>query len=153
MTDNSPRKQVAKPKRIGPKPVFAAGVLTFAIFLGALGFQVASGKDPALGHGKQKPKIVHHSVKRVVVTKIYDAPVYTDPSASGYGGYSSGSGGSSGYSSGSGSGYSGGSSGYSSGSSGYSGGSSGSSGSSYSAPSYSAPAPSYSAPSVSTKTS
>ena len=128
-----------KKKRLGPGPVFAAGGATFLTILVLVGYQVAQGKDPALGHGwqKQKPKVVHRTVKRVVVTKVYDpAPTYD---SSGYSSGSSGSGYSNGGYSGSGS-----SGGYSSG--GYSGG--GSSGG-YSAP---APAPAP-APSVSSGSS
>ena len=115
----------ARKKRLGPKPVFAVGLVTFVAFLSLLGWQVAAGKDPALGHGfhKRNAPVVHRHVRHVVVTKVYDTPTTTYD-----GGYSSG-------------GYSGG--GYSSGSSS----SSGSSGSSYSpAPTYSAPAPTYTPP-------
>ena len=132
-------RPVAKPrrKRLQPGPVFVTGAVTFALVLGLLGWQVAVGKDPSLGHGKQKAKVVHRTIHRTVITKVHDAPetiyVPAEPSYSD-GGYSGGGG----YSSG---GYSGG---------GYSGGSSGSSSSgssSYSAPTYSAPT--YSAPPVS----
>ena len=128
-------------KRIQPAPVFAIGATTFVLVLGLLGWQVAIGKDPSLGHGKQKPKIVHRRIHRTVVTKVYDKPkVIYVPADSAYsdGGYSGGSsngGGYSGYSSGYSGGYGGASSSSSSGSS------------SYSAPSYSAP--SYSPPPVS----
>lgn len=81
-----PRAAPARPKRIGPKPVFAAGVVTFVAFTSLLGFQVAVGKDPSLGHGRQKPKVVHHKVKKIIITRVYDAPI---PDS--YGGYSSGS--------------------------------------------------------------
>ena len=134
-TTGPQRKRPASRKRIGPKPVFAVGIVTFVAFLLVLGMQVAAGKDPSLGHGKQKTKVVHRKVKRIVVMKVYDAPVVSDSG----GGYSS-----NGYSSG---GYS------NSGSSGtYSGGSSSNSGSSSS---YTAPAPTYSppAPTVSTGSS
>jgi uncharacterized membrane protein YgcG len=119
-------------KKIQPAPVFATGFVTFSLVLTLLSWQVASGMDPSLGHGKQKPKIVHRSIHRVVVKKVYDAPevVYQQAPDSG----SSAGGGSS-------SGYSGGGS-----SSSYSGG--GSSGGS-SGVSPSAPAPTYSAPSYS----
>ena len=127
MTEQGPRHTPpVRPKRIGPRPVFAVGVVTFVAFTSLLGFQVAAGKDPSLGHGRQKPKVVHHKVKKIIITKVYDAPI---PDS--YGGYSSS------YSS------SGGSS--SSNSYGGSGG-----GSSYSAP---APAPTYSAPTVSSGSS
>ena len=120
----------ARKKRLGPKPVFAVGLVTFVAFLSLLGWQVAAGKDPALGHGfaKSKAPVVHRHVRHVVVTKVYDAPTTSYD-----GGYSSG-----GYSSG----------GYSSGGSSSSGSSSSSSGGgSYSpAPTYSAPAPSYTPP-------
>ncbi|MEI7559899.1 MAG: hypothetical protein WCJ63_04835 [Actinomycetes bacterium] len=132
-TTGTQRKRPTPRKRIGPKPVFAVGVVTFVAFILVLGMQVAAGKDPSLGHGKQKTKVVHRKVKRIVITKVYDAPTVSD--SGGAGGYSS-----NGYSSG---GYS------NSGSSGtYSGGSSGGSSSS----SYTAPAPAYSppAPTVST---
>lgn len=134
-TTEPQRKRPAPRKRIGPKPVFAVGVVTFVAFILVLGMQVAAGKDPSLGHGKQKTKVVHRKVKRIVITKVYDAPVVSDSG----GAYAS-----NGYSSG---GYS------NSGSSGtYSGGSSGGSSSSSS---YTAPAPAYSppAPTVSTGSS
>lgn len=101
--------------RVGPKSVIAVGTVTFVAFLSLLGWQVAVGKDPALGHGKQKRKVVHRRVKHYVIKKIEVQPTYNDTNSSGYsdGGYSSG-----GYSDG----------GYSSGGS-----------SSYSAPTYSAP--------------
>ena len=136
-TTGPQRKRPAPRKRIGPKPVFAVGIVTFVAFLLVLGMQVAAGKDPSLGHGKQKTKVVHRKVKRIVITKVYDPPVVSD--TGGDGGYSS-----DGYSSG---GYS------NSGSSGtYSGGSSSNSGSSST---YTAPAPTYSppAPTVSTGSS
>jgi len=135
------RAAAPKPRRkkIRPAPVFATGFVTFSLVLTLLSWQVASGMDPSLGHGKQKPKIVHRSITRVVVKKVYDAPeiVYQQAPASGY---SDGGGSSSGYSGG----YSGGSS-----SSGYSGGGSSSASSGSSGGSYSAPAPTYSAPSYS----
>ncbi|MCX6394374.1 MAG: hypothetical protein NTY57_05925 [Solirubrobacterales bacterium] len=123
-----PRQVPARPKRIGPKPVFAAGVVTFVTFTSLLGFQVAAGKDPSLGHGWQKRKVVHHKVKKIIVTRVYDAPV---PDS--YGGYSSDYS-SSGSSSSNSYGGSGGSSSYSS-----------------PAPTYSAPT--YSAPTVSSGSS
>jgi uncharacterized membrane protein YgcG len=94
-------------KKIQPAPVFATGFVTFSLVLALLGWQVASGMDPSLGHGKQKPKIVHRSITRVVVKKVYDAPeiVYQQAPSSGS---SSGGGSSSSYSSGYSSGYSGG---------------------------------------------
>jgi len=127
-------------KKIQPAPVFATGFVTFSLVLTLLGWQVASGMDPSLGHGKQKPKIVHRSITRVVVKKVYDAPeiVYQQAPSSGS---SSGGGSSSSYSSGYSSGYSGGGSSSSS--------SSGSSGGSYSAPAPAVSAPSYSPPPVS----
>ena len=135
MTDAA-KTQRPKPrrKRLRPAPVFAAGAVTFALALTLLGWQVAVGKDPSLGHGKQKPKVVHRVVTRVVVRKVYDKPetIYVPASGTG-GGYSSG-----GYSGG---GYSGG--GYSDG--GYSGGSSGTS----TASPTPAPAPVYSPPAYS----
>lgn len=107
--------------KVGPKSVVAVGMVTFVAFLSLLGWQVAAGKDPALGHGKQKRKVVHRKVKHYVIKRIEVQPTYDQSYSDG--GYSSG-----GYSDG----------GYSSG--GYSSGGS----SSYSAPSYSAP--SYSPP-------
>lgn len=120
MTDQ-PRQQTPRPAKrkrkgkVGPKSVIAVGMVTFVAFLSLLGWQVAIGKDPALGHGKQKRKVVHRKVKHYVIKRVEVQPTYDDYSSGGYsdGGYSSG-----GYSSG----------GYSSGGS-----------SSYSAPSYSAP--------------
>lgn len=102
--------------RVGPKSVIAAGLVTFVAFLSLLGWQVAAGQDPALGHGKQKRKVVHRKVKHYVIKRVEVQPTYDESYSSG--GYSDG-----GYSNG----------GYSSG--GYSSGGS----SSYSAPSYSAP--------------
>ena len=124
-------------KRIQPAPVIAVGATTFALVLGLLGWQVAIGKDPSLGHGKQKPKIVHRRIHRTIVTRVYDKPkvVYV-PADSAYSSGSNSSGASDG------GGYSGYSSGYGGGSS-----SSSSGSSSYSAPTYSAP--SYSPPAVS----
>ncbi len=125
MTD----RQRAKRKRqgkVGPKSVIAVGLVTFVAFLSLLGLQVAAGKDPALGHGKQKRKVVHRTVKHYVIRRIEVQPTVDNT-------YSGGSDSSGGYSSG----------GYSSG--GYSSGGS----SSYSAPSYSAPSYSPPAPSVS----
>lgn len=141
MTDGgSTPKPKPRRKRLRPGPVFATGAVTFTLALGLLSWQVAVGKDPSLGHGKQKPKVVHRVVTRVVVRKVYDKPetVYVQAAPSG-GGYSGG-----GYSGGgySGGGYSGG--GYSGG--GYSGG--GSSGSASPAPAP-APAPVYTPPPVS----
>ena len=123
-------------KKIQPTPVFATGLVTFAFVLTLLGWQVAEGMDPSLGHGKQKPKIVHRSIHRVVVKKVYDPPetIYRQAPDSDY---SDGGGASSGYSDGYSGGYSDG--GYSGGSSSESSGGSG----------YSAPAPTYSAPSYS----
>ncbi len=129
MTDRqrAANKKAAKARKrkgsLGPRSVVAIGVVTFVVFLSLLGWQVAAGKDPALGHGKQKRKVVHRKVKHYVIKKIEVQPSYDDSYSDG--GYSSG-----GYSDG----------GYSSG--GYGGSSSGSS--SYSAPTYSAP--SYSPP-------
>lgn len=137
-TVRSPKGPMTEPaarptrKRLRPAPVFAAGTATFLAVLVLLGYQVAHGRDPALGHGfqKQKPKVVHRTVKRVIVTKVYDPePAYDGYSGSSGDGYSGG-------------GYSGG--GYSGG--GYSG---GGSSSGYSAP---APAPAP-APSVSSSSS
>jgi uncharacterized membrane protein YgcG len=144
MTDPTNRDQrlktAARPsrKRIQPAPVIAVGAASFTLALGLLGWQVAIGKDPSLGHGKQKPKIVHRQINRTIITKVYDKPkviyVPADPAPSG-GGYSSGSSVGSGYSA------------YSGGSSSSSGSSSSGGSPSYSAPS--APAPSYSPPPVS----
>ncbi len=128
-----PSRPAPKPRRrrLRPGPVFATGAATFVIALGLLGWQVAIGQDPSLGHGKQKPKVVNRTVHRTVIHRVYDAPkvVYVDPAPSSSAGYSGGGGG----------GYSGG--GYSGG--GYSGG--GSSGGGSSSPA-AAPAPSYTPP-------
>ena len=132
MTDrqqaNSGKARAAQKRKgkVGPKSVIAVGMVTFVAFLSLLGWQVAAGKDPALGHGKQKRKVVHRQVKHYVIKRIEVQPAID----SGYsdGGYSSG-----GYSSGGSS-----SSGYSSGGS-----------SSYSAPTYSAPTYTPPAPAVS----
>jgi len=132
----SPTPPAAQRKRIGPKPVFLTGFVTFLAVLVLIGYQVAQGKDPSLGHGPQNksPKVVHRVIKRTVITKVYDpAPTYSSGYSSGYSGGSTGSS------------YSGGGS-----SGGYSAPSS--SAPSYSAPSYSAPAPAP-APSVSTSSS
>ena len=125
MTDRQRAKRKTQGK-VGPKSVIAVGLVTFVAFLSLLGLQVAAGKDPALGHGKQKRKVVHRTVKHYVIRRIEVQPTVDNS-------YSGGSDSSGGYSSG---GYSSG--GYSSG--GYSSGGS----SSYSAPSYSPPAPSVS---------
>ena len=122
MTDRQRAKRKRRGK-VGPKSVIAAGLVTFVAFMGLLGMQVAAGKDPALGHGKQKRKVVHRTVKHYVIRRIEVQPTvdntYAGGSSNSSGGYSSG-------------------------------GSSSGSSSSYSAPSYSAPSYSAPAPSVST---
>lgn len=96
MTDRPPRP---RRKRLRPGPVIATGLATFVLALGLLGWQVAIGQDPSLGHGKQKPKVVHRTIERTVIRKVYDEPtvVYVDPQpaygdsyGTGGGGYSSG---------------------------------------------------------------
>lgn len=125
-----PKPVRAPRRRLRPGPVVAVGLATFTISLSLLGWQVAVGRDPSLGHGKQKPKVVHRKIERTVVHRVYDPPevIYVAPESTYDGGDSQG-----GYSSGgsSGGGYSGG-------------GSSGgvSSEGSYGGGSYSAPAPS-----------
>lgn len=115
MTEAAPSPKPARPaprprrRKLRPGPVFATGAATFAIALGLLGWQVAIGQDPSLGHGKQKPKIVNRTIHRTVIHKVYDPPkvVYVDPTPSYDSGYSGGGYSGSGYSDG---GYSGGSS-------------------------------------------
>jgi uncharacterized membrane protein YgcG len=127
------RQRAAKARRaqkrkgkVGPKSVIAVGMVTVVAFLSLLGWQVAAGKDPALGHGQQKRKVVHRKVRHYVIKRVEVQPVADS-------GYSSGGSSSGGYSSGGSS-----SGGYSSGGS-----------SSYSAPTYSAPSYAPPAPTVS----
>jgi uncharacterized membrane protein YgcG len=120
MTDRQ-RARRKRQGKVGPKSVIAVGMATVVVFLSLLGLQVAAGKDPALGHGWQKRKVVHRTVKHYVIRRIVVQPTVDNT-------YSGGSSSSSSNSSGS----------YSSGGS-----------SSYSAPSYSAPSYSPPAPAVS----
>ena len=89
--------------KVGPKSVITVGMVTFVAFLSLLGWQVAAGKDPALGHGKQQRKVVHRTVKRYVIKRIEVQPTATSSSAAGgtaSGSYAAGGSSSGGYSSG-----------------------------------------------------
>jgi uncharacterized membrane protein YgcG len=95
--------------KVGPKSVIAVGMVTVVAFLSLLGWQVAAGKDPALGHGQQKRKVVHRKVKHYVIKRVEvqaaPATAYSDGGSSS-GGYSSSGSSSGGYSSGGSSSYS-----------------------------------------------
>jgi len=91
-TEQPNKAKAQRRRRLRPGPVLAAGIATFSLSLGLLGWQVATGEDPSLGHGKQKPKVVHRTIERTVIRKVYDRPevVYVAPRSGYDGGTSAG---------------------------------------------------------------
>ena len=79
MTD---RPKTTRRRKPSPVTVFAASAAMFLAALGFLGFQLAQGRDPALGTSvnvaekPQRPElIVRRIIKRRVVTTVVPTPV------------------------------------------------------------------------------